>query len=57
MIVWAIQKNKENREIQLTSFGVGGMGFMLLGIDEKFIFREKNGSTPKKFFQKIGGTP
>ena len=29
---------------------------MVLGIDEKFIFREKNGCTPNYFVQKIGGT-
>ena len=35
----------------------GGMGWMVLGIDEKFIFREKKGCPPNYFFQKLGVTP
>ena len=34
----------------------GGWG-MVLSIDEKFLFREKNGCTPNYFFEDIGGTP
>ena len=30
---------------------------MSLGIDKEFFFREKNGSTPNYFVQKLGGTP
>ena len=36
------------------AMGMGGIG---LGIDEKFIFREKNGCTPNNVFQKIGNNP
>ena len=38
----------------LLSWGRGGV---VLGVDEKFLFREKIGWTPNDFFQKIGGTP
>ena len=39
-------------------FGLmGGMMGMVLGIDKKLFFWEKNGSTPNYFVQKPGGTP
>ena len=38
----------------LLSWGRGGGD---VRVDEKFLFREKNGCTPNYFFQKIGGTP
>ena len=34
-----------------------GVGGMVLSIDEKFLFREKNGCTPNYFFQDIWGVP
>ena len=38
-------------------YGFLGVGEMVLSIDEKLLFREKNGYTPNYFFQDIGGTP